>query len=266
MKLENKPRMTWETINRMEDMTWFTHALIFDDLLIVSQKETSCFVWKTEQGLVVIDGIWPDKAVYDAIIEAIKDVGWNPDKISKFVMTHGHVDHTGCGKWLVDNHKAVTYLSKTDDEFWRENPTKPDRPDTWKSFDIDHFIADGDIIDCGDKMIYVYETPGHTPGCLSYIFPVLDNGEQHMAALFGGATPPWNNEDGIQQFLQSVDYFSKAVNAKNVDVMLSNHTVFDNGIEKINYAGKRLAYMPNIYILGLEGCKKFMEVYKNIVE
>lgn len=57
MDLQKIPEMTWETIKRMEDFTWFDHAKIFDDLLIVTQRETSCFVWKTKDGLVVIDGI-----------------------------------------------------------------------------------------------------------------------------------------------------------------------------------------------------------------
>ena len=38
-----------------------------------------------------------------AIVSAIKDVGWNPDDIKKLVLTHGHLDHTGCGKWIVEN-------------------------------------------------------------------------------------------------------------------------------------------------------------------
>lgn len=262
MELRDKPEITWDTIKRMEDLTWFTHALIFDDLLIIAQKETSCFVWKTSAGLVVIDGIWPDKAVYDAILEAIKDVGWNPDDISKYVITHGHVDHTGCGKWLVDNHHATTYLSKVDDIYWEEHPTKPDRPDTWKNYNIDTYIQEGDIIDCGDKCIEVYDTPGHTPGCLSFIFPVKDNGVKHMAALFGGATPPWNNDQGKIQFKDSVEHFEQITKAKNVDVALSNHTIFDQGLDRIQYSRNRYSYMPNIYIIGQDGFQKFMKLYE----
>ena len=56
--MRDVPELSFETIKRMEDMTWFTHAQIFDDLLIVSQRETSCYILKTCEGLVVIDGIW----------------------------------------------------------------------------------------------------------------------------------------------------------------------------------------------------------------
>ncbi len=205
--MKNIPELTFETIKRMEDMTWFTYAQIFDDLLIVAQKETACFVWKTEAGIVIFDGIWPDEAVYHTILETIESVNWNPKDINKFIMTHGHVDHTGCGKWFVENHHAKTYLSEVDDVFWREHPTKPDRPETWKNFDVDCYVSEGKEIDCGDKSVTVVSTPGHTPGCMSYIFPVYENGVRHVAALFGGATPPRNDNRGREIHKESIQHF-----------------------------------------------------------
>ncbi len=94
MQRLNKPIITKETIKAMEDMSFFTHALIFDDLLIVSQRETNCFVLKSSDGLIVIDAIWPAKEAFDAIVESITDVGWDPAEIKKMILTHGHVDHT----------------------------------------------------------------------------------------------------------------------------------------------------------------------------
>ncbi|CAN4018496.1 Ferrous iron transport protein A, partial [Dysosmobacter welbionis] len=71
---------------------------------------------------------------------------------------------------------AETYLSQRDDRFWAEEPIKRDRPETWKDYDIDVYVGEGDVIALGDKRLLVYETPGHTPGGLSYIFNVTENG------------------------------------------------------------------------------------------
>jgi len=259
----NRPTITSETIKAMEDMSFFTYSLIFDDLLIVAQRETNCFVLKTSDGLIIIDAIWPAKEAYDAIIYAIKEAGWNPNTIKKLILTHGHVDHTGCGKWLVEQYHVDTYLSKLDDILWQEHPAKPDRPDTWKDYNIDHYLQDGDTITSGDKTICVYGTPGHTPGCLSYIFPVKENGEDHMAALWGGTTPPWAKAQ-VRQYLKSLEYFVDASISKSVDVALSNHTAIDNGLERIAYSRKRLAYMPNIYIIGSDGFQKYCQVFRTL--
>ena len=259
----DKPIITKETIRAMEDMSFFTHARIFDDLLIVSQRETNCYVLNNTDGLILIDAIWPDESAINAIVGAIKNAGWNPEMVRKLILTHGHVDHTGCGKWFVEKYNTKTYLSQIDDIFWQEHPTKPDRPETWKDYKIDVYIQDGDSITLGDKTIYVYGTPGHTPGGLSYIFPVTENGEIHMAALWGGTTPPWT-KDGVKQYLQSLDYFIMEAKNKKVDVALSNHTAIDNGLERIEYSRKRMAYMPNIYIIGEDGFEKFCQVFRTL--
>lgn len=264
--MRNKPKLTLDTVKRMEDMTWFTHAQIFDDLLIVAQKETACYVWKTAEGLVVFDGIWPDERVYNQLITAIEEAGWENCPISKYVMTHGHIDHVGCGKWLKENHHAEAILSEEDDELRHSTPSEEGRSESWKDFTIDRYIKDGDIIDCGDKHITVLATPGHTKGCMSFIFPVLDNGKEHVACLFGGATPPWEDETGKEVQKQSVRKFMKVAKDNHCDVALVNHTAFDAGIEKIAYSRARMTHLPNIYVLGEDGVQKFCEVFINVAE
>jgi len=259
----NKPVITKETIKAMEDMSSFVHAMIFDDLLVVAQRQTNCFVLNTGEGLILIDAIWPAKEAFEAIVDAIAAVGWNPDTIKKLILTHGHVDHTGCGRWFVEKYHVETYLSKTDDIYWEEHPAKPDRPETWKDYKIDNYIKDGDTITLGDKIIYVYSTPGHTTGGLSYIFPVKEAGEIHMAALWGGTTPPFTKNE-VKQYLKSLDYFVIEAARKEVDVALSNHTAVDNGLERIAYSKARMAYMPNIYIIGQKGFQNYCEVFRTL--
>lgn len=259
----NKPVITEETIKNMEDMSMFVYAEIFDDLLIVAQKETNCFVLKTTEGLIVIDAIWPSHLAFDAIIDAIKAAGWNPEDIKKLILTHGHADHTGCGRWFVEKYHADTYLSEEDDIYWKNNPVKPDGSETWKDYDITVYVKDGDVIKLGDKTINVYGTPGHTPGCLSFIFPVTENGVKHTAALWGGITPP-RSVMGTLRYLRSLDYFMEAAESKNVDVAFSNHTAVDNGLERIRYSKARMSYMPNIYIIGQEGFRRYCQVFRDL--
>lgn len=230
-------RNSADLVLRMFDSSWFTHAQIFDDLLIVANRATACFVLKTTEGLIVIDAIYPKVEMYNAIVEAIRDIGWNPDEIKKLVLTHGHFDHCGCGKWIVENHKAETYLSKTDDEFWRDSPFFPNKAETLKNFDINRYVEDGDEIVLGETVIKVLSTPGHTPGGLSFIFPVHENGVRHMAGMWGGSNPPVSIE-GVVQYLYSLEHFLDETKKHHCDVTINNHPDMD-GYAKIEYAKKR---------------------------
>lgn len=113
----------------------------------------------------------------------------------------------------------------------------------------------------GKKTIHVYGTPGHTPGCLSYLFPVTEGGRVHIAALFGGATPP-QDPDGAAQYLRSLAYFRQEASAMGADVALSNHTALDQGLDRIAYARHRMAHMPNCYVLGQRGLETYWQVYE----
>jgi metallo-beta-lactamase class B len=104
---------------------------------------------------------------------------------------------------------------------------------------------------------------GHTPGGLSYIFPVKEDSEIHMAALWGGTTPPWTKNE-VEQYIKSLNYFINAAVCKNVDVALSNHIAVDNGLERIMYSKARMNYMPNIYIIGQNGFCNFCQVFRTL--
>ena len=84
-----------------------------------------------------------------------------------------------------------------------------------------------------------------------------------MAALWGGTTPPRTKKQ-IVQYLRSLDYFIAQANSKNADVVLSNHTSVDNGLERIRYSQKRMAYMPNIYIMGQKGFHEYCQVFRDM--
>ena len=125
------------------------------------------------------------------------------------------------------------------------------------------YIQDGDVISLGNKSIYVFETPGHTPGGLSYIFNVSENGKEYKAALWGGSTPPADLY-GIVAYMKSLDYFIEQTEKYNVEVVFSNHTAFDNGIERIKYSQKRMRYMPNIYVIGQNNVRKYFRIFRNL--
>lgn len=84
-----------------------------------------------------------------------------------------------------------------------------------------------------------------------------------MAALWGGTTPP-HSLRGITQYLQSLDMFQQEAEQLGADVALSNHTAVDCGLERIAYSRARLAYLPNAYIVGTTGIRRFLQVFRTL--
>ena len=87
-----------------------------------------------------------------------------------------------------------------------------------------------------------------------------------MACLFGGATPPWGDEDGRELQRKSLKKFMEIVWEKKCDIALTNHTVFDCGLERIEYSRARISHLPNIYIIGKDGVLDFCRVFERILQ
>ncbi len=242
-------------------MNWFTHAQIFDDLLAVAQKETVCYVWKTEAGLVIFHGLWPDERAYQAILTAVEEAGWSDSRIVRFVMPHGRTEAVGCGKWLAEQG-ARTCISEKDDQLRRQTDQPEAAAEDWNQFDISYHLQDGDEIACGDKSFTVLSTPGYTEGCMSFFFPVHEDGNEYMAGLFGGGAVRQGDEKTSIIQKASVIRFKQHARLNNCQVGLTCYTAFDNGLERIAYSRKRMRNLPNIYVLGTEGVQKFFSVFR----
>jgi metallo-beta-lactamase class B len=100
-----------------------------------------------------------------------------------------------------------------------------DRPPT-----RDLVLKDGQQIKLGDEMVTAIEVPGHTPGSLAFIFEVRENGQKHMAGLFGGAILAQGRipTDGLNQYLRSINHYLETARKMKVDVEIQNHALFDD--------------------------------------
>ena len=90
--------------------------------------------------------------------------------------THLHVDHIYGNELLKENFGALSVAS-IKDQIPREITEKPIRRRYWPFADIepqiDRYVKDGDRLVVGENEIHILETPGHSPGSLSYYIPKL---------------------------------------------------------------------------------------------
>jgi metallo-beta-lactamase class B len=142
-------------------------------------------------------------------------------------------------------------MSEADWDFLdRTNGTKPNR---------DMVATDGQKLTLGDTTITMYITPGHTPGTISSLIPVKDNGTPHLVALWGGVglNP---DKESVQTYIQSAKRFSDIVRQAGADVIFSNHTDWDRSKVNLPLLAKRAPGSPNPYVVGNENVVRFLKV------
>ena len=67
---------------------------------------------------------------------------------------------------------------------WDETGTYPGRDDHLLDFPpvkVDRTLHDGDVVKLGGVTLTAHKTPGHTPGCTTWTFPVTEGGKSYTA-------------------------------------------------------------------------------------
>jgi metallo-beta-lactamase class B len=225
---------------------------VFDNLYFVGQTEYSVWAVTTSEGIIVIDTIF-DYAVEEEVAGGLKKLGLDAANIKYAIVTHAHPDHHGGAKFLQDRYGARVIMSAADyDMLDRTNGTKPKR---------DIVATDGQKLTLGDTTLTLYITPGHTPGTISVLIPVKDNGRPHLAALWGG-TGLNADRESLQNYIRSAQRFTDIVRQAGADIILSNHTDWDRSKVNLPLVVKRArgTPSPNPYLVGNENVRNYLKV------
>ncbi len=238
---------------------------IFDNMAIIGTEGTNCIIIESDEGLILLDAMWPGEFFENLIEDGMRQLGYDPADIKILLISHGHPDHSGCGRHFVEKYGAVPYMSKVDYLFEKEFCEKANNPEWYFDFEVDHFLDEGDVLELGNAKVYCFSTPGHTPGGLSFIVPVYDQGRPHMAALWGGSAPPPALEANYQ-YLDSLGHFVEMCRKYHVDADFMNHPILNNGVERMAVMRNRLDQVANPFVIGEEGYVRFTGLYRQLAE
>lgn len=139
------------------------------EVLQVGVFQSNCYIIgdeETGKGLIIDPGA-DDEKILNKCRECNLDIEY-------ILLTHGHGDHIGSVVDVKAGTGAKVCISRKD-EYLIKGETKRLIPilRNIKLFDADMFIKEGDTIKVGTLEVKVLETPGHTPGGLS--FKIGDN-------------------------------------------------------------------------------------------
>jgi metallo-beta-lactamase class B len=230
--------------------TWHAEPVkVFDNLYWFGQTEYSVWALTTSDGIIVFDAIF-DYSIEDEVDAGMKKMGLDPAKIKYAIVSHSHPDHFGGAKFLQDKYGTKVYMSAEDwDVLDRTNGTKPKR---------DMVAADGQKLTLGDTTVTMYFTPGHTPGTISSVFQVKDNGKTHTVALWGGMGLN-NDRATLTQYIASAKKFEEVARQAGADIILSNHTDWDRSKVNLPILAKG-PVTPNPYVTNNASVQRYLKV------
>ncbi len=193
----------------------------------------------TSEGFILIDATMQPQ-VY-LLFESIRMLGFNPADIKLLLLSHGHYDHCGGVRAVVEASGAKLFMSREDAKMMEE---RPDLVFTegypFGEFEIDGFFSDKKPMVLGDMEVTTVHTPGHTPGTTSFFFSVTDEaGNRYRCGLHGGVGVNTLSDDYFTTCKVPVslrrDYLNSMLKVRDfeVDITLGSHPGQIGMLEKV---------------------------------
>jgi metallo-beta-lactamase class B len=109
--------------------------------------------------------------------------------------------------------------------------------------------------------VQIVTMPGHTPGTLSYLFEVRDDGKPLRVAYVGGTAIPFNGSAAYYDgYIASSKKMAKAAADYGATALMSNHSEFDNAYFKAHTAANRKPGEPNPFDVSTDGVARYFTV------
>jgi metallo-beta-lactamase class B len=240
--------------------TWYASPYkVFDNFYWLGTRQHSSWALRTSEGLIIIDTnfAW---ATEPEIINGLTTLGLDPRQIKYVVISHAHGDHDQGAAELQKRFGAKVVMGAPDWESTLQRPATaaggvPTR---------DVVVAPAGMkLTLGDTTIDIVPTPGHTPGTLSYVFPVKDQGRTVMVAYSGGTLTGAFGSDAARwdEYVESQNRIAKAAANAGATVILSNHSEYDNAYTKARLiAAKREVGEEHPFVVGAAAVQRYFTV------
>jgi metallo-beta-lactamase class B len=237
--------------------TWFAEsAKVFDNLYFVGSKIHNSWALTSSEGIILIDTLWTYNSE-EEIVGGLKKLGLDPAKVKYVIISHAHPDHVGGAKLMQDRYSSRIVMGGPDWDSIEKSVNgypegKPKR---------DIVADDGQKITLGDTAVTIIATPGHTPGTLSMIFTVKDNGKPLAVAYSGGTAFNFpSTAANFDVYIKSQSKMAAAAASANATILMSNHSEFDSAITKIRMLASRKPGEAHPFDIGKEAVARYFTV------
>ncbi len=235
---------------------------VFDNLYWLGTRQHSSWALRTSAGLIIIDTnfAW---ATQPEIIDGLTALKLNPGDIEYVIISHAHGDHDQGAAELQRRYGAKVVMGAADWEATLKRPASAAGGVPTRGAGDVTVGPEGTKITLGDTTVTVVSTPGHSPGTLSYVFPVKDQGKTIMVAYSGGTLTGAFGTDGARwnEYIASQKKIAGVAAEVGAAVLLSNHSEYDGAYTKARLVPvKREPGEEHPFIVGTDAVQRYFTV------
>jgi metallo-beta-lactamase class B len=240
--------------------TWFGEpAKAADNLYFVGTRAHNSWAIAGSEGTIILDTLF-DYASQEEIFGGMRKLGLDTSKVKYVILSHAHADHDGGVKLLQDEIPGVHVIYGAAD--WDTVDKSTNHAGGKPKHDM--VGTDGMKISVGDASVQIVTMPGHTPGTLSFLFEVRDNGKPLRVAYVGGTAIPFNGASAYYDgYIASSKKMASAAADFGATALLSNHSVFDNAFFKAHAAANRKPGEANPFDVGKAAVARYFTVVQD---
>jgi metallo-beta-lactamase class B len=188
----------------------------------VGASDVTSFLITTKSGHILIDGGFEETA--PMIVANIRTLGFDPRDVKLLLGSHAHYDHAGglaelkrvTGAQFLASAREVPLYARgglDDPQFGNLYP--------FPRIVADRIVRDGEKVRLGGTTLTARVTPGHTPGCMTWLMQA----GKHQVVFVGSPSVP---SDYVLRPRDIEDYRSQFRILKSLrpDVFLASHGNF----------------------------------------
>jgi metallo-beta-lactamase class B len=226
----------------------------FDDAYWLGTEGVSAWLLTSNDGYILYD----TANVYDAedvLVGGMTKLGLDPAKVKYVIVSHGHRGESG-GAYLFQSRYGARIVTADWDLIEGSRygyPTgKPKR-------DIE--ATDGMKLTLGDRTITLYATPGHTPGTISGIFQVHDQGKPLTVVYSGGTEFNFPNDVAhFDQYLASARRLASLATEAGATIIINNQSQFNGAADKLRILADRQPGERHPLDVGTEAVARYFKI------
>ena len=229
----------WPPLNWIKPTPPFRVA---DNLYYVGTEGLSAFLVTTPRGHILIDA--PMAQNVGKVEASIRALGFRLEDVKVLLNTHAHFDHAA-GLAAIKRDTGATLAASEGDRLALETGkyigSEDVKPLAFSPVKVDRVLKDGDTVTLGGVTLTAVVTPGHSPGCTSWTFPLKVDGEVRRAMIYCSTTVAANRLAPDPQYPGIVGDYRRSfarLRGMTADIFLAPHG------DQFDLAAKRARLKP----------------------